>query len=264
VLGLGILGYAVAAEAITIADARKLRRVAMVDRAIERQIREQLAELQRTMSQRSSQVSTLQSEMANAERAIEDLHDTSFVITVSTSENRVYARRDGELVFEAICSTGSNARLNTGGETKVFRTPIGRFRILSTEENPMWVPPDWHFVEEAQKHGLRVVRLQHGQTIGDLTVRGKDVLSHGVPLPQSELIVRGGAIIIPPVGTRQRQHPEVLGSHRLNLGDGYALHGTKAVDKLGQSVSHGCIRLHNDDIARLYEMASAGDEVVIY
>jgi lipoprotein-anchoring transpeptidase ErfK/SrfK len=264
VLGLGILGYAVAAEAITITDARKLRRVALVDRAIEQQIRKQLAELQRAMSRRSTQVSNLQSEMANAERAIEDLQDTAFVITVSTSENRVYARRDGELVFDAICSTGSNMKLNTGTETKIFRTPIGRFRILSKEENPMWVPPDWHYVEEAQKNGLRVVRMQYGQTIGDLTARGKDVFSNGVPLPQGEPIVRGDAIIIPPVGTRQRQFPEVLGTHRLNLGDGYALHGTKAVDKLGQSVSHGCIRLHNDDIARLYELANVGDEVVIY
>jgi lipoprotein-anchoring transpeptidase ErfK/SrfK len=29
-------------------------------------------------------------------------------------------------------------------------------------------------------------------------------------------------------------------------------------------VSHGCVRLANDDIARLYDMASVGDEVIIY
>lgn len=264
VLGLGILGYAVAAEAITISDARKLQRVALIDRAIEHQIGQQLALLQRTMSQRSSQVSNLQSEMATTDKAIEDLNDSAFVITVSTAENRVYARRDGQLVFEAVCSTGSNATLQTGRETKVFRTPIGRFRIQSKEENPMWVPPDWHFIEEANKEGLGVVRLQQGQTMGDLTVRGGSIYSNGVELPPGQPIVRGGAIVIPPVGTRQRQVPDVLGTHRLNLGDGYALHGTQAVDKLGQSVSHGCVRLRNDDIARLFAMASVGDEVIIY
>jgi lipoprotein-anchoring transpeptidase ErfK/SrfK len=71
-------------------------------------------------------------------------------------------------------------------------------------------------------------------------------------------------VVIPPVGTTARQFPEVLGTHRLNLGDGYALHGTKAVAQLGTSVSHGCVRLHNDDISRLYSMASVGDEVIIY
>jgi lipoprotein-anchoring transpeptidase ErfK/SrfK len=146
----------------------------------------------------------------------------------------------------------------------VFRTPIGRFRILSKEEEPKWVPPDWHYIEEAQKNGLTIVRLQRGQSIGGLSVSGSDVVEYGSPLPEGKVIVRGGAVVIPPIGTRQRQFPDVLGTHRLNLGDGYALHGTQAVAQLGQSVSHGCVRLHNDDIARLYAMANKGDEVIIY
>lgn len=264
VLGLGILGYAVAAEAITMSDARKLKRVETVDRAIEQQVKQQLSTLQQQMSQRSTRLSSLQSEMASTEKTIEDLHDSNFVITVSTAENRVYARQNGQLVFEAICSTGSNATLDTGSGTKVFRTPIGRFRIQSKEENPMWVPPDWHFIELARKEGLGVVRLQRGQTMGDLSVSGNTIYSNGYELPPGEVIVRGGAVVIPPIGTKQRQFPDVLGTHRLNLGDGYALHGTQAVDKLGQNVSHGCVRLHNDDIARLYSMANVGDEVIIY
>ncbi|MDQ3283875.1 MAG: L,D-transpeptidase [Acidobacteriota bacterium] len=264
VLGLGVLGYAVAAEAITMTDARKLERVQTIDRMIENQVREQVESLQKTMSQTSSQVTNLQSEVATAQKQIEDVHDTDFVITVSTAENKVYAKRNGQVVFEAICSTGSNEKLNTGGETKVFRTPIGRFRIKSKEEAPMWVPPDWHYIEEARKHGLGVVRLQRGQSIGGLTVSGNNVYDDGYELPEGKLIVRGGAVVIPPVGTRQRQFPDVLGTHRLNLGDGYALHGTQAVSQLGQNVSHGCVRLHNDDIARLYQMANVGDEVIIY
>lgn len=264
VLGISVFGYAVAAEAITISDARKLHRVATIDRMIDQQVRQQLAGLQQEMSKASTAVSNLQSEVDSTTKKIEDLHDSDFVITVSTAENKVYARRNGQLVFETVCSTGKNTTLVTAGGTKVFRTPIGRFRIISKEEAPKWVPPDWHFVEEAQKEGLAVVRLQRGQRIGDLYVSGNDVYSGGVPLPEGETIVRGGAIIIPPVGTRQRQVPDVLGTHRLNLGDGYALHGTQAVGQLGQNVSHGCVRLHNDDIATLYSMANVGDEVVIY
>ena len=186
------------------------------------------------------------------------------MITVSTQENKVYARRNGQLVFEAVCSTGKNETLRSGGRTMVFRTPIGRFRIKSKEEAPMWVPPDWHYIEEAQKEGLEVVRLKPGERLGDLYVSGNEVYSNGYAVEPGQTIVRGGAIVIPPVGTRARQFPDVLGTHRLNLGDGYALHGTQAVSQLGQSVSHGCVRLHNDDIARLYEMANVGDEVVIY
>lgn len=264
VLGLGVFGYAVAAEAITLSDARKLQRVRTIDRLVEQQVRQQVEALQKTMSQTTSQVSNLQSEVASTEKQIEDLHDSSFVITVSTTENKVYAHQNGQLVFEAVCSTGSNSTLRTGSETKVFRTPIGRFRVRSKEENPKWVPPDWHYIEEAQKNGLRVVRLNRGQSIGDLSVSGNEVTSNGMPLPPGEPIIRGGAVIIPPIGTRQRQHEKVLGTHRLNLGDGYALHGTQAVSQLGRNVSHGCVRLHNDDISRLFEMANVGDEVIIY
>jgi lipoprotein-anchoring transpeptidase ErfK/SrfK len=264
VLAVGILGYAVAAEAITLSDARKLERVRTIDRMIEQQVEQQLATLRKSMSQSSSQLTNLQSEVASTDKQIGDLHDSDFKITVSTTENKVYAHRNGQLVFEAVCSTGSNSTLNTGSETKVFRTPIGRFRIKSKEENPKWVPPDWHYIEEAQKNGLSVVRLQRGQSVGGVYVSGKDVYAGGYPIDEGQLIVRGGAVIIPPVGTRARQFPDVLGTHRLNLGDGYALHGTQNVKQLGQSVSHGCVRLHNDDIARLYSMASVGDEVIIY
>jgi len=264
VLGLGIVGYAVAAEAITIGDARKLERVETIDRMIQNQIQQQVANLQKQMSQSSTQVSTLQSEVASTEKAIEDLHDSNFVITVSTQENKVYARRNGQLVFEAVCSTGKNETLRAQGRTMVFRTPIGRFRVKSKEENPMWVPPDWHYIEEAQKEGLDVVRLQRGQNIGGVYVSGNEVYADGYPVDPKQVLIRGGAVVIPPIGTRARQFPDVLGTHRLNLGDGYALHGTQNTRQLGQSVSHGCVRLHNNDISQLYSMASVGDEVIIY
>lgn len=264
VAGLGILGYAVAAEAITFTDARKLERVETIDRMIQEQIKQQLVQVQQTMEQTSSRVTNLQTEVASTAKAIEDAHDSAFVITVSTTENKVYARRNGELVFEAVCSTGKNETLRANGRTMVFRTPIGRFRIKSKEEEPKWVPPDWHYIEEAQKEGMEVVRLERGQTIGDLSVSGNEVLSNGFPVEGGQTIVRGGAVIIPPVGTRARQYADVLGTHRLNLGDGYALHGTQSVKQLGQSVSHGCVRLHNDQIAQLYALANVGDEVIIY
>jgi len=111
---------------------------------------------------------------------------------------------------------------------------------------------------------MGVVRLQKGQCVADVCATAKEVYAGNTPIPGGEVIVRGGAIIIPPLGTRARQFPDVLGTHRLNLGDGYALHGTMAVSQLGRNVSHGCVRLSNDEIARLYAMANVGDEVIIY
>ena len=264
VLGIGLLAYAVAAEAITITDQRKLQRVEMIDRMIGANVDTQVADLQKQMSAKTVHVGNLQSEVAKTEKQVTDPPDPPFIITVSTAENKVYARRNGELVFEAVCSTGKNTELNVGGRTMVFRTPIGRFKILSKEENPLWVPPDWHYVEQARKQGLDVVRLNRGDCISDVCAQGGDVYASGMKVDPGSLIVRGGAVIIPPVGTSARAVPDVLGNYRLNLGDGYALHGTQEVSKLGQNVSHGCVRLDNKDIERLFQMANVGDEVVIY
>ncbi|MGZ4809194.1 MAG: L,D-transpeptidase, partial [Thermoanaerobaculia bacterium] len=220
--------------------------------------------LQRAMSTKSVQVGQLQSEVATTDKQITDNHDPDFVITVSTAENKVYAKRNGQLVFQAICSTGKNTSLDVDGRTMVFRTPIGRFKIQSKEENPKWVPPDWHYVEEARKQGLEVVRLNRGDCVSDVCAQGSEVYAGGSKVAGGSMIVRGGALIIPPLGTEARQFPDVLGGHRLNLGDGYALHGTQAVNQLGTNASHGCVRLSNDDIARLYDLAKVGDEVIIY
>ena len=77
-------------------------------------------------------------------------------------------------------------------------------------------------------------------------------------------IVAGGNIVIPPFGTNQRKYKGVLGTHRLNMGDGYALHGTDKPESIGRSVSHGCVRLRNEDIETLYQMVSVGTPVFIY
>ena len=83
-------------------------------------------------------------------------------------------------------------------------------------------------------------------------------------MPIPELIVVNGNIVVPPYGTNQRRYEGVLGTHRLNLGDGYALHGTNVPESIGQSVSHGCVRLRNEDIETLYRMVPVGTPVYIY
>jgi len=55
-----------------------------------------------------------------------------------------------------------------------------------------------------------------------------------------------------------------LGHYRLALGDGYMLHGTPYKASIGSSVTHGCIRLHDEDIEWLYENVPVGTRVYLY
>lgn len=298
VLALGLAAFAVAGETINMRDERRLDRVAEIDRLINEGGGSKASVLRNTATQKTANVNALQSKLQDVEKQTDDVPDTGQTILVSTAENKLYVRRGGQTIFEAVCSTGKGTTLAVDGKTILFDTPIGKLHIISKEENPQWVPPDWHYVEEARKNGMRVVHLDPGQSIdartgqpasskpdegvwswltgsnntnasGDvLKVKGNTVVevSNGVEreLEPGKTIVAGDAIIVPPVDTKQRHYDKVLGKFRLEMGNGYGIHGTDEPDKLGQSVSHGCVRLGDDDIAKLYQIANVHDTVIIY
>jgi lipoprotein-anchoring transpeptidase ErfK/SrfK len=287
-----LASFAVAGQLINLRDARRLDRVALIDKLIAERAGYSVDSLRQSAQQKAYEVSALQSKVRGVEQQMQDSPDTGQSIIISTAENKLYVRRNGQPVFEAVCSTGKGTTLAVDGKTLVFDTPIGKFHIKQKEENPQWVPPDWHYVEEARKNGMRVVRLNPGGSIDAgtgqpasggnegvwswfrgrsnavLRVRGNDVVldngSSQTPLPPGKTIIAGGAIVIPPINTAQRHYDKVLGRYRLELGDGYGIHGTDEPEKLGHSVSHGCVRVGEDDLAKLYAMANVGDEVIIY
>ena len=291
-LALGLAAIAIAGETINVRDLRRLDRLVMIDQMIAERSGNKAGKLRDAAAARATQVTVLQTKIQNLQQKTSDVPDTGQTIVVSTEENKLWLRRNGQTVFEAVCSTGKGTTLAVDGKTLVFDTPIGRLRIVQKEENPQWVPPDWHYVEEGRKNGMRVVHLNRGDTLdartgqpargGDagiwswfrggsnpvLKVKGDTVVigdgTNERELPPGQTIVAGDAIVVPPVDTKQRHYDKVLGKFRLELGDGYGIHGTDEPEKLGQSVSHGCVRLGDDDIARLYQMANVGDTVIIY
>lgn len=200
------------------------------------------------------------------------------VIVVSIEDHRLWYRVDNQLVFETRVATGSGKILTheRGGSHWKFETPRGRLRVVGKEANPAWVPPDWHYVEAARSRKLRLAKLLRGQAIeapdgGVITVSGNNVVrrhpdGREEPLEASDgrEITVGDMLIVPPFGTHQRRYAGVLGSHRLLLGDGYALHGTNVPSSIGRSVSHGCVRLRNEDIETLFRIVPVGTPVYIY
>lgn len=217
--------------------------------------------------------SALQRELA----AAPDKPRTDPYLVVSIEDRRLWYRQAGQVLFTTEVATGSGKTLvKEGGGAYKFDTPRGRLVIRSKEEEPVWVPPDWHFQEQAQKRGLGVARVRPGQGIrlsdgSTIEVSGDDVVRRDPSGRQTVLqatdgreIVADGKLVVPPVGTNQRKYKGVLGAYRLNMGDGYALHGTNQPASIGRAVSHGCIRLRNEDIARLYTMVGVGTPVFIY
>lgn len=173
-------------------------------------------------------------------------------LVVSLAERRVFYIDGTDTIFRAPVAVGSGKTMVIGGETKRFQTPRGRLRITHKERNPVWVPPNWHYVEIARKRGLRVV---------DMSDAPRNALAR---FPAGREPIANGTIYIPPWGSPQRKHRGVLGVAKLEMYDGYYFHGTDNEASVGDAVSHGCIRLRKDDILWMYDHVPVGTSVYIY
>ena len=143
-------------------------------------------------------------------------------LVINTTDNRFSLYRNKKPVREGFCSTGSYTRLtNTEGSRQwIFKTPKGQFWIQQKITSPLWVRPDWSFVEE------------------------------GLP--------------IPPPNDESRYEYGVLGDYAMSLGDGYLIHGTLYKRFLGMPVTHGCVRLNDEDLEAIYNTLNIGSKVFIF
>ncbi len=142
-------------------------------------------------------------------------------VVVDTHRNRLQVHRGGELLREAICSTGSGVRLRDprNGREWLFDTPSGEVKIWRKRQNPVWIKPDWAFIEEGYE---------------------------------------------PPKGMRDRVDDYSLGDYALDMPDGYIIHGTVFKTLLGRRVTHGCIRLGDEDLKYVYETVPIGARVFLF
>jgi len=197
-------------------------------------------------------------------------------IVVSVEARRLWLISGNDTLFTAPVAVGRGQTFTYAGKTYRFATPRGQRRVLAKETNPIWRPPDWHYYEKAARRGLQAVKLERGQRVrlSDGTyieVRGDQVgrinsFGNFWPFTPGMEIIFDGKIFIPPLDSAQRRVPNALGSHKLDLGDGYMIHGTHIYneDSIGRAVSHGCIRMRNQDVAKLYGMVEVGTPVYIY
>jgi len=69
---------------------------------------------------------------------------------------------------------------------------------------------------------------------------------------------------IPPEYHYSRYEYGVLGEYAMSLGHGYLIHGTLYKMFLGLPVTHGCVRLNDEDLEIVYHSLQVGSRVYIY
>jgi YihY family inner membrane protein len=152
-------------------------------------------------------------------------HDGPYIV-VHVAENRVFLMEGREVVWSAPAGTGHGFQLQGQGQEWTFTTPIGMFQVLRREKDPIWIAPDWYFVQRnrpipAHDHPSRFIRGTLGTTALYL---GDGIAIHGTDRPD---------LLLNP-------------------------------DPEARRVSHGCIRLTNEAARQLYHRVEVGTPVLIY
>lgn len=193
-------------------------------------------------------------------------------LIVSVKDRRLWVVAGADTLRSAPVSVASGSDLTYGGRRWRFATPRGRLIIRGKRTDPVWLPPDWHYAEVAQRNTLKLARLAPATRLRDgsrLVLRDSVVglIKPGdttfLALPTTEHIVFDATLFIPPIASLNRRLHGELGEYALDLGDGYMLHGTNDQRAIGSNTTHGCIRLADRDLAWLYAYVPVGVTVVV-
>jgi L,D-transpeptidase YbiS len=120
---------------------------------------------------------------ATVATALGNLRPKAPFVVVDTANNRLaIVQADGSVEHVAPCSTGSGTTLRDPetGKTWVFNTPLGVHKIRRKVKDPVWVKPDWAFIEEGERPPKRRSDRYDDVSLGDYALYMDDgYLIHG-------------------------------------------------------------------------------------
>ncbi len=103
-------------------------------------------------------------------------------IVVDTAENLLYLREGTKTRLKTVVSSGSGNILKDprGQRQWIFDSPRGEFAIKRKIAGPVWIKPDWAFIEEGKKIPRdRKERIEEG-VLGDYALAfGNSFFIHG-------------------------------------------------------------------------------------
>jgi len=155
-------------------------------------------------------------------------------------------------------------------EKKLARlTPGGSYLVVNTSDNTFFLYKSGKLIRNGICSTGSYIKLELNdekhwvfQTPkGVFTIRGK-IVSPVWRKPDWAFIEEG--LPVPSASDPSRYERGVLGDYALSLGDGYLIHGTLYKRFLGQPVTHGCIRMNDEDLEDTYNTLPVGAKVFIY
>lgn len=148
-------------------------------------------------------------------------------------------------------------------------TPGGVYLVINTSDNTFFLYKNKELFRNGMCSTGSYIKLEAGNEKswifetpkGVFTIRGKT--TDPVWRKPDWAFVEEG-IPVPPAGHPSRYEYGVLGDYALSLGDGYLIHGTLYKRFLGMPVTHGCVRMGDEDLEAVYQTLPVGAKVFIF
>ena len=99
-----------------------------------------------TLQQKAEQ---LEEENQGIRNILQSMDDGEHYLVVDTENNRFTMRQGNHILLRAKAGTGSRQFVKEDtGRNWYFESPKGSLTVLGRERNPVWIRPDWSYVEE--------------------------------------------------------------------------------------------------------------------
>jgi lipoprotein-anchoring transpeptidase ErfK/SrfK len=121
-------------------------------------------ELRKQVEDLKQEALLLEEENQGLRNMIRDLGDDEVYLVVDTENNRLTMRQGSRVLLKTKVGTGSRQYVKEEtGRNWLFESPTGSLTVLGKERNPVWIRPDWSYVEEnmpvpAENDPDRIVR----------------------------------------------------------------------------------------------------------
>ncbi len=133
-------------------------------------------------SEESRPAARVASENASLKKQLDSFGQRGYAIHIDSAENKLYLKKEGKVIREAVVSCGSGSILEDPGGKRswIFDTPRGEFFVRYKLKNPDWVKPDWAFIEEGKVPPKNQAERVESGTLGDYALGfGDGYFIHG-------------------------------------------------------------------------------------
>ncbi|MBN2350287.1 MAG: L,D-transpeptidase [Bacteroidales bacterium] len=147
--------------------------------------------------------------------------------------------------------------------------PASYYMVINSSENEFQLYKGKQLIRDGMCSTGSYILLQNGDEQkwmfktpkGEFKIRSKTT-SPIWKKPDWAFVEEG--LPIPSANHHTRFEYGVLGDYALGLGQGYLIHGTLYKRFLGLPVTHGCVRMNDEDLELVYRSLNIGSKVFIY